>query len=117
MCISSAERTNPHETCIKLLADSSLEKKLLEKELARLQLENDELRHAKATLRADQLTDDEKINFYTGLPTRASFLWLVEYVKDCMPKSAILHSPDIVLLVLMKLRLHVWCSDSRDRHY
>jgi hypothetical protein len=84
-------------------------------ELARLQLENDQLKNSTCHLRATSLGTgkpaDEKTTFYTGAPSHAAFLWLVAFVSSVMPSSNILNAADILLLTLMKLRLNVPSKD------
>ena len=58
-------------------------------------------------MRAKQLDSDDNILFFTGLPSRAVFVWLVSFLTCILPASELLEPADVLLLVLMKLRLNV----------
>ena len=58
-------------------------------------------------MRAKQLDSDDNILFFTGLPSRAVFVWLVSFLTCILPASELLDPADVLLLVLMKLRLNV----------
>lgn len=79
------------------------------KQFQLLKIENEELKNKLPIMRADQLSKekpDEKTTFFTGLPSYACFMWLVNFTSCILPSSNILNAADILLLVLMKLRLN-----------
>ena len=106
----STVSSNSHETCVKLLAEASVREKNLLRELERMQLENKELKSAKASLRAENCSEEE-VEFYTGLPSMSCFQWLVLFMKDDIPNSFLLNNDDIVLMTFMKLRLNLTHRD------
>ena len=107
----SARRSDQHDTCIKLIAEGNVQQKQLLEELKRLQIENDQLEDRRPHRRARQLETDENVLFYTGLPSRAVFVWLVSFLSCVLPVSELLEPADVLLLVLMKLRLNIPHTD------
>ena len=57
--------------------------------------------------------DDEKVNFYTGLPTYATLMAIFNFVSTHIPlsSSASLANFQQFLIVLMKLRLNLFDKD------
>ena len=100
------------------LAIAKLEQRNLLKELQLLQEENRKLRAEvkKNVFGATSLiNNDVKTNSYTGVPNHKTFLWLIAFVKDCLPEFTSVQCDDVVLIVLIKLRLNFPNYDIANR--
>ena len=81
----------------------------LEEKLERLTLEPNSLRKERDCLKQQLksskfsfyvVNTDEKVRFYTGLPSLACFTWLFEFVSSVLPTSAFLDSKDFLLIFI-----------------
>lgn len=94
----------------------SRENDLLRGEMARLQTENAELRTRLAetafNVEATNIQmDNERIKFYTGLPSYTVFLWLFSICSSILPTSQIISSKNVFFMILLKLRLNLTNQD------
>ena len=112
-CDDPIEEAENNEHCL-----TTVER--LEEKLERLTLELNSLREERDCLKQQLksskfsfyvVNTDEKVRFYTGLPSLACFTWLLEFVSSVLPTSAVLDSKDILLLIFMKLRLNLLNQD------
>ena len=85
-------------------------------ELARLQLENEKLtakvrecQFGEHFLKGDQ--GDARTLHFTGLPSYALFVWMVNYCAAILPPTSVLSPANVLLLTLMKLRLNLQYTD------
>ncbi|XP_051795083.1 uncharacterized protein LOC127531031 isoform X2 [Acanthochromis polyacanthus] len=105
-----------HDACLGTISRLQLEKQQLMMEMGKLQ---EELWDARQKLQGCKFTDkfleegnrDSKTQFFTGMPSYGSFLWLLGCVRAMLPVSMTLSPGSILLLVLMKLRLNLVHQD------
>ncbi|XP_071146369.1 uncharacterized protein [Mytilus edulis] len=109
-CIETTE--DLHGPCIKKIAALRIENELHEK-LGRLQASNITLRKEVTDSRfGDQaISSDRKTLFYTGVPNKAIFMWLVSFCLTILPSSKLMSPSNILLCILMKLRLNIQHQD------
>lgn len=98
-------------------AELKIQNLQLQDEMGRLQAEVSEL---KSSLR-EKMFDinslegstnaNEKLKFYTGLPTFNVFLWVFSICSPFLPTSQILSAKNVLFLVLLKLRLNLTNQD------
>ncbi|XP_035994674.1 uncharacterized protein LOC118563656 isoform X2 [Fundulus heteroclitus] len=105
--------TSIHDSCVQKICDLRKETQQLYAELGRLQEEN--LRLAtllnKQHLEQQVIESDRKLQFHTGIPSVAIFLWLLSFVECVLPTSRVMSSKSVLLCVLMKLRLNLQHQD------
>ena len=114
---TSEPAINQHDTCIKKIASLRLENQKLYSELGRLQVEN-----AHLTAEIDQqnfvnqaTANDKNIQFYTGVPSKAIFMWLVTFCSCVLPQSKVMSPTGVLLCILIKLRLNLQLTDLAHR--
>lgn len=105
--------TGLHDHCIKTIASLRIENEHLYTELGRLQTENSQLKEEIINLSfGDQaIATNRKTQFYTGVPTRALFLWLVTFCSTILPTCKVMSPSSVLLCILMKLRLNIQHQD------
>ncbi|XP_052100440.1 uncharacterized protein LOC127734547 [Mytilus californianus] len=105
--------TGLHDQCIKTIASLRIENEHLYTELGRLQTENAQLKEEinKLSFGDQAIATNRKTQFYTGVPTRALFLWLVTFCSTILPTCKVMSPPSVLLCILMKLRLNIQHQD------
>ena len=81
--------------------------------MERLQAENCVLKHNASQLSAEQqiTSSDHRILFYTGLPSKALFIWLLSFCSMVLPTFKVLSPTCVLLCLIMKLRLNLQHQD------
>lgn len=100
------QKVQPHDSCIKKIAALRIENEQLYAELARLQTENAELSSKIRDFDIEEqlISNDSKTKFYTGIPTKAVFMWLLAFCTSVLPVCKVMSPKCIPLCILMKLR-------------
>lgn len=99
-----------HDGCIREMMKLRAENAKAMEELARLQAENERLAEK---VRQSQFGEhflnkqDSRTTFFTGLPSYALFMWMVNLCISVLPSSASISPANVLLLTLMKLRLNL----------
>ncbi|XP_033764275.1 uncharacterized protein LOC117345315 [Pecten maximus] len=100
---------DPHAHCINTITRLQRQNSQMQQELQRLQAENEDLRASvdKVSFGPNLLKDNNsRTTSYTGLPSYACFLWLLNYVVSVLPKKQCLDSASVLMIILMKLRMN-----------
>lgn len=107
------ENVGLHDQCITTIASLRIENASLYKELARLQTENAQLREevSKSLFGEQAIINDRKTLFYTGIPTKALFMWLLTFCSAILPSCKVMTPSNVLLCILMKLRLNLQIQD------
>ncbi len=102
-----------HKQCLANIErlEDTVEK--LNAEVSSLRVERDMVKEQlKSSKFCSEFVDsDEKILFFTGFPSLACFLWLIDYISPRLPNFSALRSKDAFLLTFMKLRLNLLHQD------
>ena len=86
------------------------------KEIYNLRQENQRLKNQSKTFGFHSIKSDDFMNFFTGLPCIAIFLWILNLVKDNVKSChSRVSSEDHLLIVLIKLRLGLLNKDIAQR--
>ncbi|XP_041365575.1 uncharacterized protein LOC121380690 isoform X2 [Gigantopelta aegis] len=116
-CETQAEELRPHvdihSGCIKKIAALRIENQQLYEELGRLQTENAILKQNESRLSfEEQMTSsDQRIQFYTGLQSKALFVWLLSFCSPALPACKVLSPTCVMMCIIMKLRLNLQHQD------
>ncbi|XP_041375776.1 uncharacterized protein LOC121388488 [Gigantopelta aegis] len=114
---TQAEELQPHvdihSGCIKKIAALRIENQQLYEELGRLQTENAILKQNESPLSfEEQMTSsDQRIQFYTGLQSKALFVWLLSFCSPALPACKVLSPTCVMMCIIMKLRLNLQHKD------
>ncbi|XP_041356492.1 uncharacterized protein LOC121373793 [Gigantopelta aegis] len=114
---TQAEELQPHvdihSGCIKKIAALRIENQQLYEELGRLQTENAILKQNESRLSfEEQMTSsDQRIQFYTGLQSKALFVWLLSFCFLALPACKVLSPTCVMMCIIMKLRLNLQHQD------
>lgn len=104
---------NQHDACINKIATLRIENEQLYAELGRLQTENTTLKANISQLNFENLVtaSDRKIQFYTGVHSKALFMWLLSFCSCILPSCKVMSPTSVLLCLLMKLRLNLQHED------
>lgn len=102
-----------HDPCIKKIAALRLENEQLYTEMGRLQTENANLNVSRSqqSFENQVMSSERKIQFYTGVHSKALFMWLLSFVSCTLPTCKVMSPASILLCILMKLRLNLQHED------
>jgi hypothetical protein len=109
----SESTSTDHDFCIKKIATLRQENTQLYAELGRLQTENVILKNSIEQLNIEEqlISTDSQIRFYTGIPSKSLFLWMVTFCSAVLHECKLM-SPQIILLcIFMKVRLNLQHQD------
>ncbi|VDI17719.1 Hypothetical predicted protein [Mytilus galloprovincialis] len=109
----TTEKPSVHDNCIKTIASLRLENQQLYTELNRLQVENTHLKTELLNLKFEDsaVATDSKTTFYTGIPSKALFMWVLSFCTTVLPSSRVVSPKGVLLCVLIKLRLNLHLED------
>ena len=105
MFFLSESTSTDHDFCIKKIATLRQENTQLYAELGRLQTENVILKNSIEQLNIEEqlISTDSQIKFYTGIPSKSLFLWMVTFCSAVLHECKLM-SPQIILLcIFMKV--------------
>ncbi|CAC5384488.1 unnamed protein product [Mytilus coruscus] len=104
---------NQQDACINKIATLKIENEQLYAELGRLQTENTTLKANISQLNFENLVtaSDRKIQFYTGVHSKALFMWLLSFCSCILPSCKVMSPTSVLLCLLMKLRLNLQHED------
>ncbi|XP_076088319.1 uncharacterized protein LOC143058757 [Mytilus galloprovincialis] len=107
------EKPSVHDNCIKTIASLRLENQQLYTELNRLQVENTHLKTELLNLKFEDsaVATDSKTTFYTGIPSKALFMWVLSFCTTVLPSSRVVSPKGVLLCLLIKLRLNLHLED------
>ncbi|XP_041359855.1 uncharacterized protein LOC121376120 [Gigantopelta aegis] len=114
---TQAEELQPHvdihSGCIKKIAALRIENQQLYEELGRLQTENAILKQneSRPSFEEQMTSSDQRIQFYTGLQSKALFVWLLAFCSLALPACKVLSPTCVMLCIIMKLRLNLQHQD------
>lgn len=108
-----SEKPSVHDNCIKTIASLRLENQQLYTELNRLQVENTHLKTELLNLKFEDsaVATDSKTTFYTGIPSKALFMWVLSFCTTVLPSSRVVSPKGVLLCLLIKLRLNLHLED------
>lgn len=90
-----------------------MENQQLHTELNRLQVDNTNLKKTLLNLKFEDsaVASDNKTTFYTGIPSKALFMWVLSFCSSVLPSSRVLSQKGVLLCLLVKLRLNLHLDD------
>ena len=95
----SESTSTDHDFCIKKIATLRQENTQLYAELGRLQTENVILKNSIEQLNIEEqlISTDSKIRFYTGIPSKSLFLWMVTFCSAVLPECKVMSPQSIIV--------------------
>ena len=113
MFFLSESTSTDHDFSIKKIATLRQENTQIYAELGRLQTENVILKNSIEQLNIEEqlISTDSKIRFYTGIPTKSLFLWMVTFCSAVLPECKVMCPQSILLYIFMKVRLNLHHQD------
>jgi len=112
------QKVQPHDSCIKKIAALRIENEQLYAELARLQTENAELSSKIRDFDIEEqlISNDSKTKFYTGIPTKAVFMWLLAFCTSGPGATKLKYSENKYILrmkIFTQLRINLLFSTTK----
>jgi hypothetical protein len=82
-------------------------------ELGRLQTENVKLKNniEQLNIEGQLISTDNKVRFYTGIPSKSLFLWMVTFCSAVLPECKVMSPQSVLLCIFMKVRLNLQHQD------
>ncbi|XP_063436164.1 uncharacterized protein LOC134717601 [Mytilus trossulus] len=107
------EKPSVYDNCIKTIASLRLENQQLYTELNRFQVENTHLKTKLLNLKFEDsaVATDSKTIFYTGIPSKALFMWVLSFCTTVLASSRVVSPKGVLLCLLIKLRLILHLED------